>query len=81
MGQLIVRNLDDDIIARLKARASKDEQSLEQTVRDILAAATRPSQSERLAIIDRIRAKSKPSPDDDSTWFIRQWRDRDPSDR
>ncbi len=81
MGQIIVRNLDDHVIARLKARASRESLSLEQTVRDILAEATKPSKEERLAIIDRIRASSKPSPDFDSAVVIREWRDRDPSRR
>ena len=37
MGQILVRNLEDTIIERLKARALKADKSLEQTVRDILS--------------------------------------------
>jgi plasmid stability protein len=55
MGQIIVRNLDDDVIARLKERALKANQSLEQTVRDILSAAAKPSRADALAEADRIR--------------------------
>lgn len=46
MAQLLVRNLEDDVKERLKARAQKHGVSLEELVRDILRAAsvdTRPS--------------------------------------
>ena len=36
MAQLIVRNLDDDVKARLQKRAKKHSRSLEEEVRDIL---------------------------------------------
>jgi antitoxin FitA len=55
MGQIIVRNLDDRVIDQLKARAKKANQSLEQTIRDILASAAKPSRAEALAEADRIR--------------------------
>ena len=42
MGQIIVRNLDDRVIERLKARARDKGQSLEQTVREELDKATKP---------------------------------------
>ncbi len=48
MGQILVRNLEDTVIERLKARALKADKSLEQTVRDILAEATKPSREEIL---------------------------------
>lgn len=57
MGQLIVRNLDDDVIKRLKKRARLADKSLEQTVRDILSEAARPSREEALAEMHRLRAK------------------------
>lgn len=55
MGQIIVRNLDDCVIAQLKERAMKAGQSLEQTVRDILSAAAKPAQVEAFAEAARIR--------------------------
>jgi len=39
MAQLVVRNLDADVKARLQARAKRHRRSLEAEVRDILCAA------------------------------------------
>ncbi len=49
MGQILVRNLEDTVIERLKARALRADKSLEQTVRDILTEATKPSRAETCA--------------------------------
>ena len=38
MGQILVRNLENNVIERQKARALRADKSLEQTVRDILTA-------------------------------------------
>jgi plasmid stability protein len=75
MGQILVRNLDDAVIDRLKANATGAGVSLEQSVREILTEATRPSHAEIVAQTDRIRAMSTPSPDADSTKILREWRD------
>jgi plasmid stability protein len=75
MGQILVRNLDDAVIDRLKANAAGAGVSLEQSARDILTEAARPSRAEIIDEIDRIRATSKPSPKTDSTDIIRDWRD------
>mgnify|MGYP001553927318 FL=1 len=40
MAQLLVRNLEDDVKERLKARAQKQGVSIEELVRDILRAAS-----------------------------------------
>lgn len=76
MGQIIVRNLDDTVIERLKARAAAGNTSLEQTVRDILTAAAKRDREELLAKLDAIRAMSPPSTLD-STALIREDRDND----
>ena len=55
MGQILVRNLEDGVIERLKTRALKADKSLEQTVRDILTEAAKPSKDELWAEIDRLR--------------------------
>jgi plasmid stability protein len=44
MAQLIVRNLDDSVKDRLRARAKRNGHSLEQEVRDILDNATQQEQ-------------------------------------
>ena len=77
MAQVIVRNLDDGVVAALKRRAQLHGQSLEQELRDILSAAVRPAPRERVAIAERIRAMTPPAIEHtDSTELIRQDRDR-----
>jgi len=61
MGQVVIRNIDERLIERLKARALAQRKSLEQSLRDLLAEAARPSRAELLAELDRIRAMT-PSP-------------------
>jgi len=74
MGQIIVRNLDDAVIERLRQKAKREKTSLEQTVRDALTKAARPSRAEIIEEARRIRERiGKVS--EDSTVLIR--RDRD----
>ncbi|MGO9547596.1 MAG: FitA-like ribbon-helix-helix domain-containing protein [Rhodomicrobium sp.] len=74
MGQILVRNLEDSVIERLKARALKSDKSLEQSVRDILIEAVKPSKEEIWAEIDRLR-ESTGRVTLDATDIIRQDRD------
>jgi plasmid stability protein len=76
MGQVIVRNLDDGVIAGLKARAKRRGHSLEQELRDILTGAAIAPRAERLALSDRIRAKTKPVAHPLAEELIREDRDR-----
>lgn len=76
MAQVIVRNLPDEVVARLKARAAAHRRSLEQELRQILSEAARPSRAEILADLDRIRAMTPKVPQTDSTELIREERDR-----
>ncbi len=55
MGQVIVRNLDDDVISALKARARRQERSLEAELRVILERAA----AERVVDIDKARARAE----------------------
>lgn len=75
MGQMLIRNLDDTVIERLERRATQAGVSVEQSVREILTEAARPSHAEIVAQTDRIRAMSTPSPVADSTKILREWRD------
>lgn len=81
MGQILVRNLKDSVIERLKQRALKADKSLEQTVREILTEAAKPSREETLAEINRIREAIRERHggdiDFDITAAIRQDRDND----
>ena len=76
MGQVIVRNLDDKVVAALKAKTKLHGHSLEQELRAILSGATRPNAEERLALADRIRAMTPSRRQTDSTALIREDRDR-----
>ena len=63
MGQILVRNLDDAVIRRLKQRASREKLSLEEAVRRILAEVVEPEEASKeqlLAELKRIREMGKP---------------------
>ncbi len=81
MGQILVRNLEDSVIERLKERALKADKSLEQTVRDILTEATKPNCEEAYAeaarIREAIRLRHGGEIDFDITAAIREDRDND----
>jgi plasmid stability protein len=62
MAQVLIRNIDEQVMERLKARAAAQRKSLEQELRDILAEAAKPSRAERLEEMRRIRAMSLPLP-------------------
>ena len=80
MGQVVIRNIDEQLIERLKARAQAQRKSLEQSLRDLLAEAARPSRIELLAELDRIRAMTPPHPGNQSyptaEQLVREDRDR-----
>mgnify|MGYP000852743404 CR=1 FL=1 len=62
MAQVVIRNLDDEVIERLKARAADEKKSLEQKLRDVLTEAAKPSRAEVIEDLRRIRALSPPLP-------------------
>jgi antitoxin FitA len=74
MGQVIVRNLDDEVIERLKAKAAAQNQSLEQALRDIVSASVNPTRSEVLQEMDRIRQMTPTKLTTDSADLIREAR-------
>lgn len=76
MAQLLVRNVDDKIVEALKRRARLQNISLEQTLREILTAAVKPSRAEVIAEIDALRKKIGPI-SGDSTALIREDRDNE----
>jgi plasmid stability protein len=75
MGQVIIRKLDDEVIAAHKRRAAARGVSLEQQLRDVLAEAAKPSREELIADLRRIRAMTPKGPRIDSTDLIREDRD------
>ncbi len=77
VAQVIVRDLDNWVVAGLKRKARLHGNSLEQELREVLAAAALPAPEERLAIARRIRAMTPVGIEQsDSTDLIRGDRDR-----
>ena len=74
MSQVIVRNLDERVVAELKRRAKRSGRSLEAQLRVILTEAARPHRSELIAQADRVRSMT-PGPLVDSVTLLRQDRD------
>lgn len=56
MGQMLVRQLDDAAIARLKARAKERRTSVEALAREAIHKAAELSVEEKLAIVRRMQA-------------------------
>ncbi|MBY0334093.1 MAG: hypothetical protein K2X49_25840 [Acetobacteraceae bacterium] len=60
MAQVLVRNLDDEAVERLKARAAAKQRSLEAELREILEDAARPSRAEALARLRAVIERTRP---------------------
>ena len=75
MAQVLVRNLDDDVIERLKRKAETKGHSLEQELRDVITAAAPLTGKEKLALARRLRALSPPLHHVDVRAAIRSGRD------
>lgn len=74
MVDILVRNIDEDTARRLKEKAKAKGTSLNETAREALKAAVKPSKEEAWAAADAFRKKiGKVS--GDSTQIIREWRD------
>lgn len=71
MGQMLVRNIDDDVLLRLKAKAKASGTSLEEVARAALREAAKPCQEDIWAEVDRIRAMSHHSPVDSTILIAR----------
>ncbi len=78
MANLTIRNLDDEVVAKLKARAKAHHRSLEAELREILSATVgRQTREDFLARADRIAAMTPKTYQTDSTLLIREDRDTD----
>lgn len=76
MAQVIIRNIEDEVVAALKQKADLHGRSLEQELRDILRSAAIFSAAERVKVADRLRAMTPPNRrQTDSTRIIRELRD------
>ncbi len=77
MAQLLVRDLDPAVVARLKDKARQNHRSLQGEVKAILvAAAERATREEALAMIDKWQRKWGDRVFSDSTQMIREDRDQ-----
>lgn len=54
MGQLLIRNLDDAVIAMAKRQAKSDGKSLEQYLRELITDNVRPSKAELFSKLDKM---------------------------
>ena len=78
MATLTIRNLDNQVVERLKKRAKDNGRSLEAELRELLKqAANRKSPEDLLAIADRIAAMTPEGvKQTDSAELLREDRDR-----
>jgi plasmid stability protein len=77
VAQLLVRNLDPTVVARLKEQARQNHRSLQGEVKAILeAAAQRATRDEALALVDKWQRKWGDRIFSDSTQLIREDRDQ-----
>ncbi|MFQ5808611.1 MAG: hypothetical protein ACE5JM_03240 [Armatimonadota bacterium] len=79
MAQILVRNLDDALVAKLKERAKQNGRSLQAEAKMILEeAASKPKVDAETArkMIEEIRARFKGRDFPDSVELIREDRDR-----
>jgi plasmid stability protein len=61
MASMVIRNIPDDVLDRLKEKARIAGKSTEQFAREALAEKARPSREELVRRMDEIRARSKPT--------------------
>lgn len=82
MAQVIIRNLKDDVVARLKQKAARNGHSLEQELREVLEAAAQEAEAgtvaARRALLDAVaEALTCPVAQTPSWILIREDRDND----
>jgi plasmid stability protein len=77
VSTLTVRNVEDDVVAALKARAKRNNRSLEAEVRVLLREAVdRGSRTSLRELVDQIAALTPKVPQTDSTELVREDRTR-----
>ena len=75
MAQMIVRNLDDAVAERFKAKARASGKSAEQLLRELIESAAAPDVTEILRDLDAVRETTRGRPVVDPVESIRQDRD------
>ena len=74
MAQILIRNMDDGVVARLKEKAAARKTSLEQFLREVLESEARSDRSVQLETLRELR-ESVGAFDFDFTAAIREDRD------
>ena len=77
MGSMVIRNIPDDVLTRLKEKARIEGKSAEQFAREALAEKAKPSREELIREIDAIRASTVPTSGKQLNDDIRRDRDSD----
>ncbi|MDX2277800.1 MAG: hypothetical protein NW206_20295 [Hyphomonadaceae bacterium] len=77
MAQVLIRNLDDELLAQLKRNAEREGISLEMYLRNTLKQAAQPSRQDVIAEIDALRKTVRPWRPGDQTAeeIVREMRD------
>ena len=77
MAQVLIRDLPDDVVERLKAKAAAEGSSLEAHLRGLLAEASGLDRSGFLLLADSIASTTAGQEHTDAATLIRADRDRD----
>ena len=77
MAQVLIRNLDDSVVASLKQKAESAGLSLEAFLRDALTRQTEPTRAELVAEIETLRVRVSPPEADEMLAgdIVREMRD------
>lgn len=76
MAQVLIRDLPDDVVERLKEKAAAQGRSLEGHLRVVLEDASGLNRDEFLALADSVAAASRDRPQTDAAEIIRTARDQ-----
>lgn len=74
MTDFLIRDIDPDLLGRLRERAEHNGRSLQAEIKQTLKNSVRLNKEESLALLDAFRAGLPPSTSD-STEIIREFRD------
>lgn len=74
MTDFLIRDIDPDLLGKLRARAEHNGRSLQAEIKQTLKNSVRLNKEESLALLDAFRASLPPSTSD-STEIIREFRD------
>lgn len=78
MATVTIRNLEDEVVEKLRKRAKASNRSLEAEIRRILSqSASQISREELIQLAEHIRDMTPEVPQSDSTLLLREDRDSD----